>query len=191
ELPVTLLRPTGPARGIVVCVAGGGRAAWCIDRRSWLDVALAAGRYVVCVDVRYTGDLDAGSGWRELHGRFFGEDEGRLAVGDLQQVLDALPALLGESLPVTVVAAGWTGAVALLTAAIDRRIDALFAAELGAGWREVERRPRLARVLLHGDLPDAACLVSDRRVALGGCPDPERFAAARVVCGDRLTVESR
>lgn len=144
----------------------------------------ADGITVLLADLRYSGELDRGARWRDLHGRFYGLDEGQLAVRDLWALLDfAATQGLGR---VAVLAHGWTGASALLAAALDPRIAVLVAPELGASWASGPRRPRLARVLLHADLPDAAYASRASRLLLGNAPDEASWSVVDAACGARL-----
>jgi poly(3-hydroxybutyrate) depolymerase len=195
EAPVLLLEPEGSAtRRAPVAVLIGGRdstAGTLAARAPWVRALREAGFAVVLADVRYTGELDRGATWRELYGRFFGLDEGILAVRDLRAVLDAV-AVLPEVDPRRCAVVGFAehGAVALLAAALDARIGAVVAPELGPLYRERPRAPAISRILLHGDLDDAAAAVAPRLVLLGGVADPGDWPAGTATTGARAPAEA-
>lgn len=181
-LPALLIRPAAATRDgpVLIVTSDGGKSDVLDGRQGWLDRALLRGSPVLLVDVRYTGELDAGHAWRDKYGRIFGRDEGILQVRDLRRVVDALAEIpdLPQSQPV-VLAFGATAAPAVFAAALDPRIAAVVAPELGATYRDGRRRPQISRVLLHGDLPAAVFLLGpQRRLHAGGCADPDRYAAA-------------
>lgn len=167
ELPAVLLRPAGsPQRTVLMIGSGDGKLGCLTDEAALLGELVARGCAVLLVDVRYTGELDVGASWRGLYGRFRGLDEGVLAVRDLRRCIDALPDLQLPGSP-TVVGRGLGGAVALFAAALDPRIAVVAVPERGPDYRAVDRQPRLARVLLHGDLDDAERLIAPRPILRG------------------------
>jgi hypothetical protein len=183
ELPVLIARPTARATGWAILI-GEGKSAQLLHHRAWIEALLQRGMAVLLADVRYTGELDQAGAWRDPYGRFFGADEGVLAVHDLQSLVAALPALDAE-IPAhaTVVAFGAHGAAALYAAALDARIERVIAPALGPTYAAADRAPRMARVLRHGDLPDAAALLAPRALWAGGVPDLGVYAGARACHG--------
>ncbi|MBI5851531.1 MAG: hypothetical protein HZB39_10995 [Planctomycetes bacterium] len=157
----------------VIVTHQGGMAIAAIDDHDVIERLRDAGVTVLLADIRYCGELDRGEWWRELHGRFYGLDEGQLAVRDLR-VLCGVAIAQGFGRP-ALLAHGWTGAAALLASALDERIEVVVATGLGATWAAGARRPRLARILLHGDLTDAALASHARRLLLGGSPASDEW----------------
>ena len=173
ELPVLSLG-LGPGP-VVIVLAPGGKAEVLGTRAAWIERILARGAAVVLPDLRYTGELDQGARWRDLYGRFFGLDEGVLAVRDLRRVIDS--GLVAGS--AAVVAFGETAATAVFAAALDARIGGVIAPDLGPTYRSAARSPAIGRILLHGDLPEAACLLAPRPLVAGGVPELGEYRAAR------------
>ncbi len=186
-LPVLRLAQPSQVLGTTIVLDDRGKSTTLTQRRGWLTALREAGQQVLLVDVRYLGELDVGRGYRGYHGRFFGEEEGQLAVRDLIAVLDAesLGAAHGS---VTVLGFGPSaGAVAVLAAVVDPRIDRVCAPELGRSWAAGDRRPQLSRILLHGDLPDVVAFLG-RRARVGGVPDAGDYGVA-VSRGARVQME--
>lgn len=183
DLPAILLRPAAavaPPRAVILLSERG--KAHALDAQApLLRELLARGLAVLLADVRYVGELDVGRSWRELHGRFCGSDEGVAAVRDLGRLVDALPAMQLAPSPV-VCALGDRGAVALFAAALDARIAGVSVAERGADYRAAPRTPKIARILLHGDLDDAERAIAPRPVSLLA-PSADALAALFAVPG--------
>lgn len=181
KLPVLVLRAeSGELAGERVAVLlgdGRGKADVLVRHAAWIQSLLAAGVHVVLADVRYVGELDQGHTWRELYGRFFGLDEGVLAVRDTRRLVAAVPALGLPSARVAVVGLGDRGAVAMLAAAVDVGITVAGAPELGPTYREAARKPALSRVLLHADLDDVCRVVGGRGLVGADC-DSSRLVGA-------------
>ena len=185
RVPMLVGRSGGAPRAVVVFVHPDGKAKTLRVHRELVATLRAGGVTVVAVDLRYTGELDAGRNWRDLHGRFYGLDEGQLAVRDLRAVIAAM-ATVEPGVPVFVVADGWMGAVALLAGAIEDRIRAIAAPELGPSWTSGPRRPHLSRVLLHTDLPDAAVASFADHLLLGGSPPESDWSFVTSRLADRI-----
>ncbi|MFO1054336.1 MAG: LamG-like jellyroll fold domain-containing protein [Planctomycetota bacterium] len=185
SLPALIARPAGPlVQGCVVLIHPRGKQVATTAHAGLLTRLHDEGFVVVLADVRYTGELDGGRNWRDLHGRFYGLDEGQLAVRDLHRVVDACRTIAGD-VPVTVIADEWLGAAALFTAVLDERIDRVVAPSLGNLYADEPRRPLLSRILLHGDLVDAALATRARSLVLGGSPASAAWVPIDAACGDR------
>lgn len=185
-LPLLRVRGGGDA-GVAIVVSESGKAETLSQRADVVSALRARFAEVWLADVRYVGELDVGRGFRDLHGRFVGLDEGQLAVRDLSRLVSAVPAITGGDEPVHLVGLGWTGAPALIVAAIDPGIRSVLVPQVGPGWREAERRPRLSRVLLHGDLPDAVIASFAERIVLGGTSEDPAWPVAERILGPRLS----
>ncbi|MEZ5962327.1 MAG: hypothetical protein R3F56_00645 [Planctomycetota bacterium] len=179
SLPVVVRRaegdPTGPPR-VALVLADAGKAAVLEREADFVDALLAAGVHVAVADVRYVGELDLGRAWRDLYGRFFGLDEGVLAVRDARRLVAALPALGFAEPRVGLWGLGDRGAVALMAAALEPGVVAA-APEPGPNYREANRTPALSRVLLHADLDDVQSVLGARGL-VGAAATPSGLAAA-------------
>lgn len=160
---------------LALLLGDGGKASILARRSALLHALLERELRVAVVDVRYTGELDVAARWRDAYGKLLGADEGVLAVRDLR---DAVRALRGSCRDVRVCGFGTRGVVALYAAAIDDRITRLVLPALGPSYEARDRRPKIVRVLRHGDLPDALCLFAPRSCVVGGVAE-ESIATAR------------
>ncbi|MBK8980284.1 MAG: hypothetical protein IPM29_30650 [Planctomycetes bacterium] len=184
ELP--MLRPAGGPRaedaaGVALVVAEAGATATLLHRAVLIAALHGAGLDVLLADVRYLGELDAGAGFRDAHGRFRGVDEGVLACRDLRRLVAAVPALAPGRRPVVLIGLGSAGATALEVGALDgASVAAVIVPELGAEFAAGRAAPRTSRVLLHGDLQVAVRVAGDAdggtRVALGGVGGRSAYA---------------
>lgn len=176
HLPVVVIGDrVAAASRIVLLLHPRGKAFARVRHREWIEQLVDSGAVVVLVDLRYCGELDVGRNWRDLHGRFFGRDEGQVQVHDVRIMLDFLPRI-APSASIEVVADDWLGASALLASALHSPIDRLILPDLGEDWIEGDRRPRLARILLHADLADAAFASAAKRLVIGGGTRSELWA---------------
>lgn len=174
DLPVWCIRPQENPDGDVIVIAEGGKAGVLQNHTDWVRALLAKNWNVYCVDIRYTGEMNRGSGWRDLYGRFLGLDEGFLAVRDLLASVAHVNQLKAEGSPLTaVVGLGHHGATAMWAAGLTTDVDIVVIPDLGPLYAEAARRPALSRILLYGDLnhlnPGATSLF------LGGCKEPSEF----------------
>jgi dienelactone hydrolase len=168
HLPVVVIGERAEAASrIVLLLHPRGKAFARVQHREWIEQLVDRGTIVVLADLRYCGELDVGRNWRDLHGRFFGRDEGQVQVRDVRVLLDFLPRVAPLA-SIEVVADDWLGASALLASALHAPIDRLILPDLGADWIDGDRRPRLARILLHADLADAAFASAANRLVIGG-----------------------
>jgi hypothetical protein len=180
DVPLLALR--GGGHGVAICTSERGMASTWIGRASLVAALRERFAAVWLADVRYFGELDVGTPFRALHGRFFGQDEGQVGVLDLRRLAAAAP---GEG-AVTLVALGQTGALAVLAAGVDPRIGSVIAPDLGPTWRESTRGPELSRILLHGDLPEAVFGAAGARFHIGGSPAHPSWAVVDRQCSERL-----
>lgn len=180
DVPLLALR--GAGHGVAICTSERGMASTWIGRASLVAALRERFAAVWLADVRYFGELDVGTPFRALHGRFFGQDEGQVGVLDLRRLAAAAP---GEG-TVTLVALGQTGALAVLAAGVDPRIGSVIAPDLGPTWRESARGPELSRILLHGDLPEAVFGAAGARFHIGGSPAHPSWAVVDRQCSERL-----
>jgi predicted esterase len=184
-LPVLVRRAQGDAAGdgarVAILLGDRGKADVLARHGAFVDDLLERGVQVMVADVRYVGELDLGRAWRDLYGRFFGLDEGVLAVRDVHRLIAALPALGLPDAAVAVVGFGSRGAVAVFAAVLAADGDAgrvvAGAPALGPPYRDASRAPALSRVLLHGDLDDACAILGSRALVDGACT-AEAVAAA-------------
>jgi len=180
KLPALVLaapRPGAKARVVVLLADARGKAEALNAQGDLVRDLLAQGVHVVVADVRYVGELDQGQAWRGLYGRFFGLDEGVLAVRDARRLVAALPSLGFAEARVGVVGLGDRGAVAVLAAVLDERIAVAAAPMLGPNYREAVRTPALSRILLHGDLDDAVKVLGPRVLVGASCRAADLIAA--------------
>jgi dienelactone hydrolase len=181
DIPLLALR--GRGTGAAVCISDRGMMSMWFERAPLVSALRERFETVWLADIRYVGELDVGAGFRGLHGRFFGQDEGQVGVLDVRRLAAAAP---GDA-RAAVVALGQCGAVALLAAGVDARIGAVVAPELGPTWREADRRPQLSRILLHGDLPEAVLAAEHTFLCLGGSPAHPSWDAVDRACAGRLS----
>jgi dienelactone hydrolase len=177
-LPMLLLRARARATPPAVAVLFGenGKTDLLAREPALVTELLTRGIHVVAADVRYLGELDLGRPWRDLYGRFFGLDEGVLAVRDLRRVVAALPKLgLPADAAVGVLGLGTCGATALFAATLDDTITCAAAPQRGANYRAGARRPAISRILLHGDLDDAEHVLGARAL-VNEAATPQAFA---------------
>jgi hypothetical protein len=184
EVALPALRWRGRGEGPeLLLIADRGKVDAALRHAGLIRDLLATRRAVWAVDLRYVGELDVGARFRDLHGRFLGLDEGQLAVADLRRCVAAV----GGGRPVELLAFGHLGATAVLAAAVEPAIASVVAPDLGPTYRQSPRRPALARILLHGDLPDAVLAAPGCRFVLGGSPVDDAWQAVDAARDQRVS----
>jgi hypothetical protein len=171
SLPLLVLSPAAPTPAVAILLHPAGKVALATHQAEVVEL-LERGVHVVFADVRYTGEWDLGHAWRDLYGRFFGLDEGVLAVRDVRRIVDSLAAIeLPASARVAVIGHDFCGANALFAAALDERIVCAAAPKRGSNYRDEMRRPRISRVLLHADLDDVEMVLGGRGMVGAGAAE--------------------
>jgi dienelactone hydrolase len=180
RLPVILLRSakaSGKLPVVILCDGAGGESLL-KERGPGSAVASAeAGSLVVLPDVRFTGafsyagDPKKEASWRQAwdrNGIVWGRPVPGLTATDLRAVLDGVaPRPDADMARVTLIARkpAALGIAALFAAVLDPRIAAV---EADLEGRSFEKRdlPLVSCILQHGDVPQWAAALADRKVTL-------------------------
>jgi len=160
DVPALLFRPKAEGRRPAAIVLSPGGKRDLLAKPALVEELVKRGFVVLAPDVRLRGELRIK--W-DLNCVAWGRPEAGMAAHDVKRAVDLLAARDDvDPKRIACIGLGDMGVAALLAGAIDPRLSAVAASDLGKTYGAGREHPILPRLLRHGDLPQIAALCSGR-----------------------------
>ncbi|HOX40067.1 MAG TPA: hypothetical protein PL033_18945 [Candidatus Brocadiia bacterium] len=143
-----------------------------------------AGNAVLVVNLRTLGEFAPVAQAQDINGLIYGRAALSMMTSDLLAAVAALRTW-DKTRAGQVGLIGWrdTAVAALTAGALDRGIEPIAAIDIGATYRQADRKPRAPHVLMVGDVQQFAAAITHRRLIVSGLQPKE--------CDDWLNTASR